>query len=106
MSNEKQGIKRRFKLNEQVEFIRATKGVTEIELSDGTIITIDPRELWDDAVLELASTDPIAAAKALVKDAEKYELFVADGGSAATLFAIISETQGVSVGESLDSSPS
>jgi hypothetical protein len=78
---------------------------THIELSDGTVLKVDPLELWGDDVLTNAATDQVAAATALLGGDENYSKFKADGGAAALLLTMLMEEQGVSAGEA-EPSPS
>lgn len=87
----------RYKLSEYIEAKRGGRQ-THIELSDGTVLKVDPLELWSDEVLENAQADQVKAARALLGDAD-YERFKADGGTAALLLTLVQETQGVSKGE-------
>jgi hypothetical protein len=90
--------KRHYKLSEVIERKRS-EGVTEIETDDGQVFTVDPVSLWSDDVIANAQKDQIAAAVALLGGQDSYDKFKAAGGSAALLLTIVSEEQGVSVGE-------
>lgn len=88
----------RYKLSEYIESKRNGRQ-THIELADGTVLEVDPLELWSDEVLENAQKDQVAAAKALLGSDEAYAKFKASGGTAALLLTMVQETQGVSEGE-------
>lgn len=73
----------------------------EIEAGDGSVFTIDPPALWHDDLLQKAAgggtPDPIESGRLLLGD--RYDAFVAAGGSAALLNSIVAEEYGVSVPE-------
>jgi hypothetical protein len=87
----------RYKLSEYIESKRSGRQ-THIELSDGTVLQVDPLELWSDAVLENAQKDQVKAATALLGEAN-YARFKADGGTAALLLTLVQENQGLTPGE-------
>jgi hypothetical protein len=87
----------RYKLSEYIESKR-TGRQTHIELSDGTVLKVDPLELWSDEVLSYSRSDQVRAAKALLGD-DDYARYHADGGTAALLLTMMQEQQGVSAGE-------
>lgn len=82
------------------EFIdrKRAKGAVEIVTGDGTVFTVDPPPLWPDSVAEHAArNDIVGIARALLGD--RYDEFVAKGGSAAVLSAILEDHHGLTVGE-------
>lgn len=84
---------------------RRDEGAVEIETEDGQVFRIDPPELWPDDIQEnLQSGNNIAIARALI--GERYDDFVASGGSANLLVGVLGSVHGVSVGESSASSSS
>lgn len=87
----------RIKLQEYIQTKRNGRQ-TEIELSDGTILRVDPLELWNDDVLTYARSEPVRAAEALL-GSEDYAKFKADGGVASLLLKMLTEAQGVTPGE-------
>lgn len=91
--------RRRYKMSEIVTEIHERKPTIDIEMDDGQVFSVPPAELWSDEALNLTSDDPVAAASALL-GAKAYGEFVAAGGSAALMFAIIAKEAGVDVGES------
>lgn len=93
----------RYKLSEYINKKRDGRQ-THIELSDGTVLTVDPLELWSDDVLENAQTDQVKAATALLGGPENYAKFKKDGGAAALLLTMVQENQGVTAGEASPSS--
>lgn len=72
------------------------EGAIDIETDSG-VFTILPPELWPDAALD-PDADPITGARALLGD--RYDDFVAAGGSAAIISAIVTDEHGLSMGES------
>jgi hypothetical protein len=75
------------------------EGAIDIELDDGTIVTVPPPQVWpDDVILAARTGDPIGPAKLLLGDKE-YERFLAGGGSGSVLNAIIFDELGMSPGE-------
>lgn len=64
------------------------------------VFEVAPPQLWSDEIIE-NGTDPVATARLLL--GERYDAFVAAGGSAIVLAHILQQEAGVSVGESLAS---
>ncbi len=84
------------------------EGAIPIRMGDGTVFSVPPPELWpDDALKSRAGEDidPVGMAEALL-GVDRYAAFVALGGSAAALSAIVQEYSGLTVGESSASSGS
>lgn len=54
--------------------------------------TAIPPQLWPDEAIELATTDPVGAARIVMPDG--YDDFVAAGGSAAILMHILNKSVG------------
>lgn len=74
-----------------------------IDTDDGGEFVVDPSVLWpDEAMALLAANDIVGAARAIIGD--RYDAFIAAGGSAAILAAIIEEHAGGTLGESPASS--
>lgn len=85
---------------------KADEGAVEIEADDGEIYRIDAPEVWSDEIAELAqSEDQVAVARALIGE-DRYDAFVAAGGTAMLVMAIVSEAHGIQPGESSASSRS
>lgn len=83
------------------------EGAIEIEAEDGTVYRIDPPELWpDEAAVAAQAEDVVGLATALIGGPEKYQEFVAAGGSAAIVSSVLAEVHGIEVGESSASSTS
>jgi hypothetical protein len=84
------------------------KGAIEVELSDGTIIRIDPPELWPDkcrAVLKDPEKDDADLGREMM-GAENWKKFVADGGTGALFAHLLMERYQMTTGESSASSTS
>lgn len=86
----------RIKLSEFKE--RKLADAVEIDYGDGVLV-VPPPELWSDETREVPAGDIVALARAIV-GADAYEAFVAAGGSASMLNAIIEEENGTTTGES------
>ena len=69
----------------------------QIEITDKLTVAIPPPQRWNDDLIDIAA-DAVALTKKLLGD--KYQPFVAAGGSAMLLLEIIKESSGVSLGES------
>lgn len=75
------------------------EGAVDIDCGDGKVFRIPPPVLWSDEQLSAARSaqaDPIGAYRSIFP---WYDEFVAAGGSAAILDAVIQEQAGVSTGE-------
>lgn len=71
----------------------------EIEAADGTVFTVPAPECWPDEIADLADKkDNVGMARALLGE-DAYTAFLAAGGSAALLGAIVAEEHGVTSGE-------
>lgn len=95
------------KLSELVERQR-TKGAIEVELSDGSVLQVDPPELWSDKARKIAA-DPKATDEDLGKElfgAEQWKKFIADGGGVGMFVLILQERFNMTAGESSASSSS
>lgn len=68
----------------------------DIEAPDGTVFFIPPPELWSD---EASSTVGLVAQATVVMGEEQYAAFVAAGGNARMLNALLEEMVGVTVPE-------
>lgn len=88
--------KKRYKLSEIVTKVRMEKPTIEIETDNGQVFEIDPPELWPDEALQKSQTDPIGAAKLIVKD---YAKFVKAGGSAALAMQVVAHHAGIDTGK-------
>lgn len=92
-------------LRELTERKRA-EGAIEIE-TDSETFTIDPPELWTDAMLGFATSgDNLALSVALLGSQANYDRFIEAGGSQAVLGVILSESAGFQLGKSSASSHS
>lgn len=83
------------------------EGAVEIVVSDDFSFTIDPPELWPDAVTEAGSNNDTVAMAKLLAGEDNYARFVEESGLGANalLFAVRDEV-GADVGESAASSDS
>lgn len=80
------------------------EGAIDIETADG-VFSIDPPELWsDEAAAAAAANDGPGIARALLGD--KYDAFIAAGGSGTVIMSIIADEHRAPVGESDASSSS
>lgn len=97
----------RIKLADRIERQVEQRGV-EIELSDGTVLYVDPPELWSTQIREAAKDKKLTRegfAKVLVGD-EDWDKFVEDGGTVDLFDMIVRERWDASTGESSGSSTS
>ena len=89
---------KKYNLSEFIERRVEEDGI-EIELSDGTSVTIPPAELWpDEAAAAIDANDDEALARAIMGD-EAFDRFRADGGGWRLLNAFIRDAKGVDAGE-------
>lgn len=88
---------RRYKLSEYIERKQVEAGV-EIETDDGQVFHIPAPELWSDDVAKKAQEDNEACVRAMLGD-ERYDAFVAAGGSSAMVLGILNEVHDLSLGE-------
>lgn len=78
---------------------KVEEGAVDIDLGDGTVVTIPPPPVWSDAVVAAGRAQDLeAAGRALLGDAD-YDRFVAAGGSGTLLNAIVLDELGLDVGE-------
>lgn len=85
---------------------KEAEGAIDIEGNSGQIYRVPPPEIWPDSISSLlAANDMIGAARALIGD-DRYEEFVADGGSSSAVLAIVADVHGISLPESGASSSS
>lgn len=84
------------------------EGAIIIEADDGTEFRVEPPELWSDDILTMSADRArvVEMATAMLGGEEEYSRFVAAGGSAAVLSAIVADEHGLDVGESAASSSS
>lgn len=76
------------------------EGGLDIEGEDGTLFSIPNPALWPDELMELARAgDNIGAARLVLGGDETYQRFVAAGGSAVLLMAMVKDELGASAGE-------
>lgn len=97
----------RLKLGEVRERL-ADAGAIDIELDDGTVIRIDPPELWSDKCRSIL-TDPTKNDVDLgteMMGAANWKKFVADGGTGALFAHLLMERYQLTKGESEASSTS
>jgi len=85
-----------YELSEVVAEIRDEHPPIVIKAA-GEAFEIAPPQLWSDEIIE-NGTDPVTTARLLLGD--RYDAFVAAGGSAIVLARILQKEAGVSVGES------
>lgn len=76
----------------------------QIAAPTGEMFEVPAPERWPDAALELASTEPVKAARMLLRD--RYDDWTETGANTAYLFARIEAVAGASLGESQASSGS
>lgn len=87
---------------------KADEGAIDVVLPDGTVFRIPPPELWPDGAMRKiqAANRPGAEAYDIEEQARdicgaaEFELFVAQGGSAVLIQALIKDHHGTSTGES------
>lgn len=76
------------------------EGAIEIEMEDGSVFHVDPPELWPDEIQPLAlAEDGVGMAKILIGE-DRYADFVAAGGTASMVSAMVGDELGLSPGES------
>ena len=80
-----------FDLAEAVAEIEAEHPPIVIRAGAQTFKVLPP-QLWPDEAVELATIDPVGAARAVMPDG--YDYFVDAGGSAAVLMQIVNKTVG------------
>lgn len=111
---------RRYSFREEKRRIQREHPPVEIVLDDDNtetpkgktkpeprVMVVPSAATWSDDIVMRSSREPVAVAQQLVGDAELYEEFVRQGGSASILFRIAGqEDQGASVGESPSSTDS
>lgn len=79
----------------------------ELEMRDGSVFTIDPPQLWPDDVITLSrDNDLIALAKVILGGVDKYDQFVAAGGTAGMLGEVVQQEFGSTIPELQASSSS
>lgn len=72
----------------------------EIEGEDGQVYRATPPELWPDEVFHMVAKEDLIGAAEVLMGAESYAKFTTTGGgSAALLFAILKEQEGIGAGE-------
>lgn len=78
---------------------KRAEGTIDIE-TDAETFSIDPPEVWTDAMLALAEAgDNLGLCQALLGGEEGYARFVAAGGSQAIIGGILKEHAGLSLGK-------
>lgn len=78
---------------------KGREGSVEVETDDGQVFVIPPPELWPDDVAKLyQENDGVGMCRALL-GSDKYDAFVAAGGSSAMIGAIFAEVHGADAGE-------
>ncbi len=80
-----------FDLAEAVKEIEAEHPPIVIRAGAETFTAMPP-QLWPDEAIELATTDPVGAARIVMPD--DYDAFVEAGGSAAVLMHILNKSVG------------
>lgn len=81
------------------------EGLIEIDAGDGNIFTIEPPELWPDEIFTAIDDGPVAMATALIGE-DRYEAFLAVGGSASMVNDLVEKRHGDKLGGSSASSSS
>lgn len=76
------------------------EGQLDIELSDGSVLTVPAPELWPDETEPMIRAGENVALGRFLLGEESYEAFLADGGTAALLGSMVSERHGVDPGKS------
>lgn len=79
---------------------------TVVELADGSTITLPPADMWPDEAYEAAREGDIKSCVILALGQSEYDRLCAAGGNWRILNAIVTEQQGLDVGESQASSKS
>lgn len=90
--------RKRYRLSEVVAEVREEHPPIEIETDDGQVFEVPPPELWPDEVVELATTRPVDSARLVM--GERYDQFIAAGGSAGLLSVIVQRESLTRMGES------
>lgn len=112
MSDARPPIKR-YVLTSEIERVKAKHPDIELQLPavpagedpekepalKGKVIKVPTPQRWSDDVTRFAQTNPIAAGRELIGEAD-YEHLVRAGGSASILFSIINEHTQADLGES------
>jgi hypothetical protein len=91
------GAKQTYDLAKVIEAERKTAPVIEIVAGEEKF-TIDAPTLWPDTAFEAAAQERLVDAARILLG-ERYDAFVAAGGSAAILFMIVKESQRASLPE-------
>lgn len=97
----------KIKLSDLIERQRE-KGSIDVELSDGSVIHVDPPELWSDKSRKIAA-DPKKTDEDLGKELfgiEAWNQFCADGGGTGMFVVLLQERYNLTSGESSASSSS
>lgn len=88
---------KRVRLADYIERKRET-GLVEVETDDGTVFAVDPPEIWGEEQIAAAKIGTNEAlSRALLGD--RFDEFIAKGGSPNLLMNLLSEEHGVSLGE-------
>lgn len=75
------------------------EGAIDVETDDGQVFRIPPPEIWPDEVSALARVQDVPGmARAILGD-EKFEAFIAAGGTATLLNAIYADVHGADAGK-------
>jgi hypothetical protein len=97
----------RLKLSEVRERL-VEKGAIDVVLDDGTVLRIDPPELWSDKCRSIL-TDPTKNDADLGREmmgADNWKKFIAEGGTGALFASLLMERYQLTKGESEASSSS
>ncbi len=78
---------------------KAEEGSIPIRTKTGDVFVIPPPALWPDETLGLVENRDVIAAARLLIGADRYDDFVAQGGTAQLVFALIKDEQGLDAGE-------
>lgn len=98
---------KKIKLGEMQERL-IDEGALDVELDDGTVLRIDPPELWSDKCREILtdSTKDDADLGREMMGAANWKKFVAQGGTGALFARLLIERYQLTLGESEGSSTS
>jgi hypothetical protein len=91
-------MKKRYVLTEFIERRIEEAGI-DIELPDGTTVTIPPGELWPEETAPLLDADDYQAAAQVILGADEWARFVAAGGSWKLMNSILRDARGANAGE-------
>ena len=76
------------------------EGAIDLQLDDGTTVTVPPAQVWADDVMVCASAGDLIGAGIALLGKDEYDHFVRAGGSGALLSALVQDELGLTTGES------